>query len=491
MKNIRKICAIALVLSMLTAAGCTGTATTQNADTPAVTADTYTEGDTAKDTDGSAGADIAKDTDGSTEAATNTAEASSAGEDVKEDYAAESAPPRSADADGGDETPTEAYYDDAFDTVAGAVAGEAETAPGAKRTPDDTAYGEPGTAEPDQTQPRPEAGQLTAGEWNDNNNWGFFTNLVNSQTITFPQYGLNPVYRTKVNVVKEDLSPVVNASVFMYDKDNTLIWQAVTDKQGAAYLFAASETEPASIKVQNGSETENLILEPTANDTQSQSFSASDEYTITLKTESKLYKNTDIMFIVDTTGSMADEMAFLQSDFTAITEAVASEGTRYSVNFYRDEGDDYVTKCNDFTDNVSDLQTLLNNEYAAGGGDFPEAVDKILTETMSDGGWREDSVKIAFMIFDAPPHDETAEAVLKAVKEAAAKGIRIIPVVSSNTERETELFARALAVETGGTYVFLTDDSGIGDAHLEPIIGSYEVEKLYDIIIRVINDYKQ
>ena len=92
--------------------------------------------------------------------------------------------------------------------------------------------------------------------------------------------------------------------------------------------------------------------------------------------------------------------------------------------------------------------------------------------------------------YPGTPSTQITEYVMKS-KEAAAKGIRIIPVVSSNSERDTELFARALAVTTGGDYVFLTDDSGIGDSHLEPIIGSYEVRKLYDIIIDVINDYKQ
>ena len=37
---------------------------------------------------------------------------------------------------------------------------------------------------------------------------------------------------------------------------------------------------------------------------------------------------------------------------------------------------------------------------------------------------------------------------------------------------------------TNSNYVFLTDDSGIGEAHLEPIIGDYKVEKLHDIIVR-------
>ena len=66
----------------------------------------------------------------------------------------------------------------------------------------------------------------------------------------------------------------------------------------------------------------------------------------------------------------------------------------------------------------------------------------------------------------------------------------LIPVVASNAERDTELFGRAIAILTGGTYVFLTDDSGIGDSHLEPIVGNYEVELLQDLIVRVIEEYR-
>ncbi|MCR5120867.1 MAG: VWA domain-containing protein, partial [Ruminococcus sp.] len=212
---------------------------------------------------------------------------------------------------------------------------------------------------------------------------------------------------------------------------------------------------------------------------------------ITLDGESKLCKDTEIMFIVDTTGSMSDEMLFLQSEFSAIAREVGSDNVKYAVSFYRDEGDDYVTKHNDFTSDVSALQKALNNEEADGGGDFPEAVAQVLSETITDGKWSKDSVKLAFLIFDAPPHEGTDKKLMEAAKAAGEKGIRIVPIVSSGSDRETELFARSLAIMSGGTYVFLTDDSGIGGGHLEPIIGDYKVEKLYDIIIRVINDYRQ
>ena len=49
----------------------------------------------------------------------------------------------------------------------------------------------------------PEAGQLTAGEWRDNDNWGFLMNLVNSGTISFPSYGIDPRGRVAVTVKNE------------------------------------------------------------------------------------------------------------------------------------------------------------------------------------------------------------------------------------------------------------------------------------------------
>ncbi len=344
---------------------------------------------------------------------------------------------------------------------------------------------------------RPQAGLLTAGEWNDNDNWGFFTNLVNADKISFPSYGIEPRFRTKVVVKDKEDKPVVNAKVTMSDTDKNLLWSAVTDKNGIAYLFSdtfMSErigTVELDGKIVEFSDLTDAVVPVNPDDPQNKKNSDSVEINVLFDGEGKNYKDTDIMFIVDATGSMSDEMVFLQSEFTSITDSVGDENTRYSVNFYRDEGDEYVTKCNDFTADVKELQTKLNSEYAQGGGDIPEAVDKILDETLTGSSWRDESVKLAFLIFDAPPHEGTEQSLINSIKTAAEKGIRLIPVVSSNSERETELFGRAIAITTGGTYVFLTDDSGIGDSHLEPIIGDYKVEKLNDLIVRVINSYKQ
>lgn len=338
---------------------------------------------------------------------------------------------------------------------------------------------------------QPGPGLLTAGEWKDNTNWGFFCNLVNAGTVEFPSFGLDPRFRTAVTVKSAGGSPVINAKVRLLDKDNKVIWKAVTDKDGVAYLFTTENDVPVMVEAESDGKTERVELEQKQRNQQQTSKIEANDVSITLDAEGVKHKKTEIMFIVDTTGSMADEMLFLQSEFGAIAKEVGTQDTTYSVNFYRDEGDDYVTKCFDFTDDIEDIQKKLNAETADGGGDTPEAVDQILKETLTDGKWSDDTVKIAFLIFDAPPHYGKEQVLIEAVRSAAEKGIRLIPVVSSNSERETELFGRALAIQTGGTYVFLTDDSGIGGSHLEPIIGDYEVEKLYDIIIRVINEYKQ
>ena len=337
----------------------------------------------------------------------------------------------------------------------------------------------------------PQAGQLTAGVWNDNENWGFFSNLVNTDLISFPSYGIDPRFRTVVNVKDKDGQPIANALVTLNDNSSNIIWRSVTDKSGSAYLFSPEGTAAVSAEIEYNGKKQTCEIQNAKTDTQANNKSSDSVNDVTLDAKSDPFKNTDIMFIVDATGSMSDEMVFLQSEFTAITNELGTENTRYAVNFYRDEGDDYVTKCNDFTSDIEELQNALNAEEANGGGDTPEAVADILKESINNANWGEKSVKLAFLIFDAPPHTGTEEVISAAIKDASSKGIHIIPVVSSNSDRDTELFGRALAIATNGNYVFLTDDSGIGDSHLEPIIGYYEVQSLYDIIIDIVKEYKQ
>ncbi len=340
------------------------------------------------------------------------------------------------------------------------------------------------------TEPPPDDGSqpfvLTAGEWNDNANWGFFTNLVHTGRIAFPSYGLDPVHKMQVTV-NNGGTPAANQTVTLLDGE-TAIWKAKTDKSGTAYLFYPAngrEAKQYTLRTEGAADT---VCEVPADDTSQQGGSSVPQlsYTVDTANASVSYQKTEVMFILDTTGSMGDEITYLQKDFSAIAGEVADENMTFSVNFYKDEGDTYVTRCNPFTDDITAVQSTLNQEYADGGGDAPEAVAQILDEVITNGSWSADTNKIAFLIFDAPPHSgsKNEEMLQKAAASAAAQGIHLVPVVASNAERETELFGRALAIMTNSNYVFLTDDSGIGEAHLEPIIGDYQVELLHDIIVR-------
>ncbi|MCL2266919.1 MAG: hypothetical protein FWC17_04035, partial [Treponema sp.] len=103
----------------------------------------------------------------------------------------------------------------------------------------------------------------------------------------------------------------------------------------------------------------------------------------------------------------------------------------------------------------------------------------------------ERAARIIFHVCDAPPHNTQENQTLfyNSIKKAAEKGIRIIPVASSGIDYATEYLLRQEALMTGGTYIFLTDESGIGYSHLQPTVGEYTVEYLNACLVRVINEY--
>jgi len=64
--------------------------------------------------------------------------------------------------------------------------------------------------------------------------------------------------------------------------------------------------------------------------------------------------------------------------------------------------------------------------------------------------------------------------------------IHIVPVAASGVADEAEYIMRAMAAVTQGRYLFLTDDSGVGNTHAEPTIDCYLVTRLDGLIRRVV-----
>ncbi len=200
----------------------------------------------------------------------------------------------------------------------------------------------------------------------------------------------------------------------------------------------------------------------------------------------------DVSLVIDTTGSMGDEIRYLQREFDALSATIArtypDAQQRWSLVAYKDRGDEYVVRPFDFRGDTVDFRSQLAKLNASGGGDFPEAPDQALQA--ADGlSWRADAdtARILFWVADAPHHDHRAQAMVDAILGARDKGIHVYPVASSGVDQLTELTMRSAAQLTGGRYIFLTDDSGVGGAHKEPSIPCYFVTKLDRAILRMVD----
>jgi len=206
--------------------------------------------------------------------------------------------------------------------------------------------------------------------------------------------------------------------------------------------------------------------------------------------EGLLPKQLDLAFVIDATGSMADELEYLKLEVEgmvdALSEAFPNVDQRYALIVYRDEGDEYITREFDFTADLDEFSHALSAQSADGGNDEPEAMQDALADA-ADLDWREEgTARILFLLADAPPHVEDAGETMAQVRALRSAGVAIYPVAASGVAEAAEIVMRTAALLSASQYLFLTDDSGVGNAHAEPHIPCYEVEHLDDTLVRMI-----
>ena len=325
------------------------------------------------------------------------------------------------------------------------------------------------------------AGTLTARELRDVNNIKEWREIVNGQE--FGSYAKERGIGSG-NVV-EVRTGRYNSKVELRTAQGETLYTARTDVFGKAYLVIPQKYIQSELYAVCG--LANVKLESTTG-----------PVVIELSGGEKP-KQLDLMLMIDTTGSMGDELEYLKAELEDMVTRVAQQGNymdiRISVNFYRDEGDEYVVKYFDFRGDVSECVRQLRAQYANGGGDYPEAVHTALDNAVNGHEWRDEAVKLCFFVLDAPPHTESevqgiTEKLNSGIRTASEKGIRLIPVASSGIDKETEFILRSFAVMTGGTYIYLTDHSGIGGGHVEATTSEPgEVEPLNDCMVRVICEF--
>ncbi len=177
----------------------------------------------------------------------------------------------------------------------------------------------------------------------------------------------------------------------------------------------------------------------------------------------------DVAIVLDTTGSMGDELEYLRTELAAISQTVSerfpNSDQRWSLVVYRDRDDGYLVRHADFSPGAETTRANLGRESADGGGDYPEAPDAAF-ETLNLLSWRADAdtARLAFWVADAPHHTGKAVAMRDAIRATRSKGIHVYPVAASGANDLLELTMRNAAQLTGGRYLFLTDDSGVGDS---------------------------
>ncbi|MBL7825459.1 MAG: carboxypeptidase regulatory-like domain-containing protein [Saprospiraceae bacterium] len=369
---------------------------------------------------------------------------------------------------------------------------------------DEAATGEPSTREPADElvesiapgtipQPKPRAGLLTAGEWSDLNNWNkHWVDLLADGEINPHQelYGFFPQHRFTLLLTNNLDVPLPDVPVQL-KSGGELVWEARTDNTGKAELWAGlfDKKEKTNLTVEawvNGKKFE--VKNPKA---------AKNGFNF-LKVEAECYapKNVDIVWAVDATGSMGDELEYLKTELLDVIGRAQHKNPalnfKMGTSFYRDKGDEYIVKSSGLSPDIHKTVEFIQKQYAGGGGDYPEAVHSALEDVVYGQTWSENAIaRICFLVLDASPHNEpeVKASLQKTIREAAKKGIRIVPLAASGIQKDTEFLMKFFGLATNGTYLFLTDHSGIGGKHLEPTTDEYKVEALNDLLVRIITEY--
>ena len=204
----------------------------------------------------------------------------------------------------------------------------------------------------------------------------------------------------------------------------------------------------------------------------------------------------DVLFLLDATGSMGDEIDQLKMTIDQVAADVAAlagdPDVRFAFTLYRDPGDVFVTTSFDFTGDVDEFRTALAAVIADGGGDYPEALEEGLAEALTGPAWRDPAttLQLMFLVADASPRLDRQVPVdyPASIRDAVRRGIKVFPIASSESDDQTEMVFRQLAVATGARFVFLSYGAAGAATGASSDIGptDYEEMSLDALVLRFI-----
>lgn len=348
---------------------------------------------------------------------------------------------------------------------------------------------------------------LSAGEIDDNARWDTYLQYRQNYLSQYPStvHDVNVSGRQIIAVTDEQGLPVLGALVQVY-VGQSLISETRTYATGETMFFTgmsqqASTAQSFQVVVSKFGMVVQFVIDPHAGSV----------WQVTLpNTQRPSPVKLDVLFLLDTTSSMDDEIAQLQNNLMAISgqisELPGGVDVRYGLVTYRDRGDEYISQIYDFVGNVGSFQATLGAVRSGGGGDTPESLNEGLHWAVQGVSWRgTDTIKLIFLVADAPPHLDYAQDYdyAQEMMSAARIGIKIHPIASSGLSPDGEFIFRQIAQYTMGHFLFLTYQQGSAgapgevrpDLHVgtpsapaQGVQGDYSVENLDDLVLRLITD---
>ncbi len=335
-----------------------------------------------------------------------------------------------------------------------------------------------------------EPGQLTAGEWKDLDHWTFWSKLVKDDKFAKYQkyWGYYPQQRFSVKLSDEQGRAVANITVNLLNASGETVWTTRTDNKGSAELwgnFFGGSDNSFQLQVRKDDLDHRIEAIPYTKGLNN----------ISLPLDCSAEKKVDVAFVIDATHSMLDEMKYLRAEVEDVIERVEEENEvklRSGVVFYTDRHyTDPVYSTPLSEDHGPTVDLIKTHKNRSGGKEWAEAPDLGLSVAIREMDWQEDAIaRIVFLILDAPPHykSDLLADLQQTIRQAAANGIKIIPVAASGIKKDSEFLLKFFAMATNGTYTFLTDHSGIGNPHIKPEAEDYNIETLNDLLVRLIGE---
>lgn len=365
---------------------------------------------------------------------------------------------------------------------AAAVAGAKSSKDTAKRAGDAAYQTAPGTQE---------QGVVTAGMVDDNAAFSEFLAFRKRTQVAHRERDVRERYLLEVNDAQGRGVP--DAEVAVQAANGATTWLR-TDAGGKGWIhpdaFDPARSNFYEVTVRQGGSQVTAVLQ--------RGQKSSVEVQLT-NARQPVRAKLDLVFLVDATGSMGDEIDKLKSSLRSITDEVARLPSRPDLCLglvaYRDRGDEFFVRSHDLTSDVNAFQGVLNALRADGGGDEPEAMNEALHEAVHRISWRgEQATRLVVLVADAPPHlDYSGPQYDDAMQAALGKGIKLMSVGASGLNKQGEYIQRQMAQYTGGRFIFLTyadantSASGPGRETVHDV-RNYSVQTLDRLIVRLVRE---